>query len=105
MLDQKSIVKSIIAGSIVWRRHSLERMLRRDISRHDVLKVLRKGEQIEDYPADFPLPSGLFYGNICSRTLHVVAAMDDATGIIYIISAYEPDEQHFKRDLKTRRIN
>ncbi len=80
-------------------------MMKRDISRDDVLRVLQKGEQIEDYPADFPLPSGLFSYKVRLRSLHVVASLDDAAGLVHVISAYEPDEQYFERDLKTRRTN
>lgn len=103
MLDQKRMVQSIQIESIVWRKHAVERMQQREISRSDVLCVLEKGQQIESYPNDFPLPSGLFVGSLKSKILHVVAAFDDATGFVYIISAYEPDAHHFEKDLRTRR--
>jgi hypothetical protein len=36
--------------------------------------------------------------------LHVIVAWDrSAAGLVYIVTAYEPDEEHFEGDLKTRR--
>ena len=36
--------------NIIYRVHALRRMFERDISRKEVLDVLRHGERIEDYP-------------------------------------------------------
>ncbi len=35
--------------------------------------------------------------------LHVVAALDERIPKVFIITAYEPDLEHFEPDFKTRR--
>jgi hypothetical protein len=78
-------------------------MMERGIARAQVLEVLLHGERIEDYPEDWPLPSGLFLGWIGQRPLHVVAALNSANETVAIITAYEPTLEHFEADLRTRR--
>jgi hypothetical protein len=51
---------------------------------------------IEDYPDDNPFPSGLFFGWQQDKPLHVVPE-------VYVITAYEPDQEHFEADFRTRR--
>ena len=86
-----------------WRKHVLQRLAERDISRESVLKVLYSGELVEDYPDDKPYPSALFWGRIKNRSIHVVAALDEANEWAYIITAYEPSLEIFEADFKTRR--
>ena len=103
-LDGSIIRSSLKGGRIFWRRHALERMLQRGISRQDVKKILAHDEQIEFYPTDFPFPSALFVGNIRSRVVHVVVALDvRGKGEIHVISTYEPDSSHFEEDMRTRK--
>jgi hypothetical protein len=35
--------------------------------------------------------------------LHVVAALEEPIPRVYIITAYEPDLEHFENDFRTRR--
>ncbi len=58
---------------------------------------------IEDYPDDTPYPSALYLGWIKGKPLHVVAALDAVHEWAYIMTAYEPDLEHFEADGKTRR--
>lgn len=81
----------------------MERMAERGILRDEVKAILVRGEPIEDYPEDYPLPSALFMGRPGNRALHVVAAYDPGSGMVYIITAYEPGLDRFEPDLKTRR--
>jgi hypothetical protein len=67
------------------------------------LNILRSGECIEDYPDDYPFPSGLFFGWHRAKPLHVVAALEETSPRVYIITAYEPDLEHFENDFRTRR--
>jgi hypothetical protein len=90
-------------GSIEWEKHALERLISRSIPRYAVLQILRLGECIEDYPDDHPFPSGLFFGWHQDKPLHVVAALDETARLVYIITTYEPDQEHFEADYKTRR--
>jgi len=67
-----------------------------------VKEVIFFGEIIEEYPNDYPLPSALmFYNEI--KPLHVVLSYNESNHKTYIITAYEPDLNHFEADFKTRR--
>lgn len=102
-MDQNRLTQILQAGRFEWRRHALQRLLERGISRIAVIDVLMLGEEIEDYPADKPYPSALFLGWIEDRPLHVVVALDEKTQWAYIITAYEPSLEYFEADFKTRR--
>ena len=88
---------------IEWQRHALERMTEREIRRSDALNVILSGELVEEYPDDQPFPSALLLGWIGSRPLHVLAAFDAGSEHAFVITAYEPDLEHFEADFKTRR--
>ena len=86
-----------------WRRHALERMFQRDISRVEVKKVLDIGEIIETYNDDQPFPSKLVFAIIDKKPLHVVVAEDSKTEECYIITAYVPTVEYFSDDFMMRR--
>jgi len=90
-------------GNIEWEIHVLERMAVRNIRRDAVIQVLKSGDYIEDYPDDFPFPSALFLGWSGDRPLHIVAALNEAVPKAFVITAYEPDLEHFEPDYRTRR--
>ena len=100
-MDRALIQKAIEVNKIEWRKHSLERMLQRGISRMDVKETLLKGELIEYYKNDKPFESGLFFYK-ADKPLHVVASLDKIEVKIYVITAYIPDNKHFLKDFKTR---
>jgi hypothetical protein len=101
-MDIEQIRKSAAEGQINWQRHALSRMLERNISRDEVTDVISLGEIIEEYPNDYPLPSCLmFYNDI--TPLHVVLSYNETNQMTYIITAYQPDLNHFEVDFKTRR--
>ncbi len=101
--DVDRMRSAIRASRLEWQRHTLERMMERDIRRADALDVLLSGEVIEDYPDDQPFPSALFLGWPQARPIHVVAAFDAANERAFVITAYEPDLEHFEPDFRTRR--
>jgi hypothetical protein len=102
-MDIEQIRKSVAEGQINWQRHALTRMLERNISTEEVKEVISLGEIIEEYPNDYPLPSCLmFYNDI--KSLHVVLSYNEASKTIYIITAYQPDLNHFEADFKRRRL-
>lgn len=100
---QKRLKAVLAAGRYEWRKHALQRLTERGISQTAILDVLSSGEPIEDYPDGFPYPSALFLGWWEDRPLHAVAALDMENKWAYIITAYEPDLDHFEPDYKTRR--
>lgn len=65
-------------------------------------EVTVRGERIEEYPDDTPLPSYLMLGRFgCS--LHVVAADEPLLDETIVITTYEPDPKEWEADLRTRR--
>ena len=103
-MDRDIIQKAVESNNIEWRKHSLERMLQRGISRSDVKETLLKGEIIEHYKNDKPFESALFYYKM-DKPLHVVASLDKEEVKVYVITAYIPDSKHFLNDFKTRISN
>jgi hypothetical protein len=99
----KNLKAALAADRFEWRKHALQRLAERGIAQAAVLEVLSSGERIEDYPDDAPYPSALFLGWIEGKPLHSVAALDTDNNWAYIITAYEPDLDHFESDYKTRR--
>ena len=100
--DTSKIRQSIRQRKIIWRRHALERMLERGLSRITVLDIASSGEVIEDYSADRPTPTALLLGWDKERPIHVVLSIDP-NGEIAIITAYEPNLEAFESDYLTRR--
>jgi hypothetical protein len=88
---------------IVWHKHTLERMLERNISRSHVMDVLIFGEVIEEYPDDRPFASALIFGMPTGQPLHVVTSFDPLSSTCHIITVYRPDSEHFNPDNRTRR--
>ncbi|HHD81931.1 MAG TPA: DUF4258 domain-containing protein [Campylobacterales bacterium] len=101
-MNKAKIIEALNLGNLEWRKHALERMLERDISRVEVKDTLHYGEIIENYETDTPFPSALFF-YIKTKAIHVVASLDEETTTIFIITAYVPDTKHFCDDLKRRR--
>jgi len=60
-MDRALIQKAIEVNKIEWRKHSLERMLQRGISRMDVKETLLKGELIEYYKMINHLKADYFF--------------------------------------------
>ena len=101
-MEKKQIHKILNDGIIEWRKHALERMLQRDISRLEVKEVLQNGEIIESYKDDKPFESALFF-LMKEKPLHVVASIDTVAMKIHVITAYIADEKHFYSDFKRRK--
>ena len=68
----------------------------------DIKNCVMTGEIIEQYPEDYPYPSCLVYGmDSKGKPIHVVLC--DTGESSKIITAYYPNIEVFKEDLKTRR--
>jgi hypothetical protein len=78
-------------------------MLERGISRKSVKQTIINGELIENYPDDTPFPSALFFEMCQKSPLHVIISYDNQNKMIFVITAYRPDKDHFEADFKTRR--
>ena len=49
--------EAVVAGSIEWRKHVLQKLAERGIAQQAVREVLLNGERIRDYTEDKPFPS------------------------------------------------
>lgn len=102
IMDTNILRECVKANIIEWRKHALERMLQRGISREWVKQALLRGEIIESYQDDRPFESALFFDDNMG-VIHVVASVDEKNMMAYVITAYEPDNENFLDDMKTRR--
>ncbi len=100
----KNICNAVDAGRILWKKHALERMMERSISRNQVKQTITLGRIIEKYPDDSPLPSVLI-ATFEPEPLHVVVAYDAESLQCHVITAYRPDLAHFEADFITRRLS
>ena len=101
-MDVGQIQRYCKERKIGWSIHAAEMMMKRGISRRDVLNCLKSGEIIEDYPNSFPYPSCLIFGtSVVGKIMHTVVGLKE--DFLMIITAYYPDTVKFEDDLRTRR--
>ena len=103
MIEKKDFEKAFVFQANDWRKHALERMFERGISRDEVREVVLQGEIIEEHETDKPFPSALFYKMIHGRPIHALVALDEIEPQAFVITAYEPTLEKFEPDFKTRR--
>jgi hypothetical protein len=81
--------EKILNGFYRFSDHAVKRMIKREISRHEVEFIIHSGEIIEEYRDDKYSPSCLIYGITKSgRIIHVLLS---ETPVVIIITVYEPD--------------
>ena len=102
-LDGEALRRAVREGRIEWRKHVLQKLAERGLAQDAVVEVLLTGERIRDYTEDRPFPSALFLGYVSGRPLHAVAAFDEASRRVFIITAYEPSLDIFEADYRTKR--
>jgi len=78
-------------------------MFARNISKDDVVKVIKKGEIIRKYLDDEPYPSKLLLGFVKDKPLHIVLGFDRNDLTCIVITAYYPDLKIWESDFKTRK--
>ena len=94
-----------LSGIIVISRHAEERRLKQGVLIDMIHSIVHDFDVIEDYPEAYPLPAKLLIGFWNQTPLHVVAGFDLDREIVYIITVYIPDSEHFEPDWRTRRRN
>lgn len=92
-------------GNVLFTKHALERLLERSIAIETIIDIIENGEIIKNYQQDKPLPSYLILGYTKSgEPVHMVIALDDNQGEIWIITVYRPYpdlwDSSFKRRIK-----
>jgi len=90
-------------NKIKFSRHAITQVFTRYITKDDVVKVIKKGEIISEYPDDKPYPSKLLLGYIDNEPLHIVVGIDESDITCIVITAYQPDLKIWKSDFKTRK--
>lgn len=93
-----------IDGNINFKKHAFIRMIERKIKVSEVEEALLHSEIIKHYPEDKPLGSILLLGNTDDkRPLHIVAAPDEDSNCIWVITVYEPDTDKWDHNFKKRK--
>jgi len=91
------------AGRIRWRYHSLLRASERGITRELALRVIEKGEILEEHSSAKPFPKCLIMATVePNRPLYVALGYDKAEQYIYIITVHWLDPAKWE-DPWTRR--
>ena len=101
ILDIRSLCQD---DTIKATQHFTDRLFKHGIEYDNIIYAILNGEIIEQYPDDYPYPSGLILGyDVDARPLHVVAGVsaDD----VYLITAYYPSKDKWESDYKTRKVN
>lgn len=93
----RAVRQALSEGRILWKKHTLERMMERGISREAVKQAVLEGAVIENYPDDYPFPT-LLIAIREPEPLHVVLAWNAMLRQCHIITAYRPDLEHFEAD-------
>lgn len=88
---------------IIFRLHSVRRMLQRNISEDAVKQALKSGKLVENYPQDKPYPSYLLLHWSSHDPLHVVAADNVTDQETIVITVYEPDLEHWDSSFERRK--
>ena len=89
--------------NILTTEHLLLRLAERNSLYSEALQVLEDGEEIAFYENDKPFASKLLFKFVNGRPLHIVVSKDEATQTCYLITAYEPDDENWQPDFKTRK--
>ncbi|MHB8370900.1 MAG: DUF4258 domain-containing protein [Leptospirales bacterium] len=97
------IQSCIREGRIIWTYHANVRLLKRLISRQDIIVAVESYEILEDYPQDKYFPSCLVYLKNEGRVFHFVCALDVIERKVWIVTAYQPDPQEWDTDYRKRR--
>lgn len=101
-LKIEELRKICVPENIEITLHVAKRLEQRNISINDVIFCIHEGEIIEQNPDDYPYPSCLILGlSVKKKYIHVVVGSDLKT--LWIITAYYPDLNKWKQDLRTRK--
>lgn len=88
---------------LVFSGHAIRQMFHRAISKDEVIKVIKNGQVIADYPDDKPYPNSLIFTFIGDKAIHVVFAIDEESKTVIVVTAYVPDLHIWTDDFKSRR--
>lgn len=102
LIDKETINNFLLQRKVIWTKHCLNRMSKRDILISDVKTAINNGYIIEYYYNDYPYPSCLILGKDSNnRKIHIVCGISEE--FVCIITAYYPDKEKWEKDFKRRR--
>lgn len=103
-LSKSFIAESIKKSQFRVTEHATMQRLERNISIEDIRRVLLNGKIIEYNPKSKPYPSCLVLGWLKSGDpLHVKCSMGTKEPRLRIVTVYEPSDEEWKPDYKTRK--
>lgn len=103
-LDINVLRKICMPENIEITMHAAKRLEQRGILIKDVINCIINGEIIEQYPTDYPYPSCLILGiSVSGKFLHVVVGSNQT--LLWVVTAYYPDNNKWSEDLKVRKEN
>ena len=88
--------------NLKFSNHAIRKMFEREIYPEEIVKTIKNGEIIEEYPDDYPYPSYLILLKN-KKVIHVVVAVNKKLKECYIITAYIPLKEKWKDNFKIRR--
>jgi len=88
---------------IIFSGHAIRQMFHRGLGKDDIIRAIKDGKIIIDYPDDKPYPGCLMLGFVNNRPIHVVFAVDKEQQVGIVVTAYIPDSGLWADDFKTRR--
>lgn len=102
LLKIEVIRNYLLNKKVKWTNHCLNRLTQRNILLEDVKNAINTGLIIESYNNDYPYSSCLILGyNLKQKALHLVCGITNE--YLYMITAYYPDSNKWKENMKTRR--
>ena len=90
---------------VLWSRHAVAELALEGWDRRQVEGALLDSKVIEDYPAlHRPLPDCLVLAWVTSTIpIHAVVAIDQDLDRILLVTVYQPSEEEWEDDWKTRK--
>lgn len=103
-LSKNFIIQSIKKNQFRLTEHATMQRIVRDITIEDIKRALLNGEIIEHNPKSKPYPSCLVLGWLKSGDpIHVKCSMGTKEPRLRIVTVYEPSDEEWKLDYKTRK--
>lgn len=104
-MDILTLVRESAVKKILFLPHAIRQMSKPDrfIRTREIREVIENGEVIEDYPEDVRGHSCLILGHCSDRAIHVVCSPKEE--YLAIITAYQPSDEEWENNFKTRKIS
>lgn len=102
-MDIKKIVELASKERFAVKKHAVQRMWKRGISKNALKTALLSCEIVESYGDDYPLPSCLLLGYCEAKPLHIVVALSTIDDMLWVVTAYWPSEAKWLLGFKERK--